>query len=381
MDKNPFKLNNLLKNQSSIQKFIINLSTDNSSSESDNEIEPNQQQHSTGSTTVQPNSSDGQGLTTNQASSLTREPDRNVAYKIHTSTIKSTLDRKRQVNSLKIRLQETDQHYNRLKKLINKKNLNVQQMKAKIVQNQLMLRKQQSEVKKLYISYLNASKEMKDNLKQIASLNGSLSVMQKGVDSDKKMMSVLETNSKNLEKLIDINLKELGSDGLNLNEQVGNQETSNDNQDGDSMSLASSDEQFVNLILEHNDTSVNRQDSLFVQQPIALLDEPSVVKTSDVQKTTNQQGKPIPSIISATANRQLDETSISKIIDLKLDYSRRSTIDKNLIKIPTKITNRKKENKPGIQSPTIKKKPINKKKNALLRKMLMIEERNEKGTF
>ena len=438
MDKNPFKLNNLLKDQNSIAKFVINFTSSDSESEDEeaNLIDSNSLNSDLAASndnlknsqmpTTELNKDNNNNLNENQTNSTSNrkeEIDKNVAYKIQASAIKNMLIDKTKANNLKIRLQETDQHSTRLKKLINKKNLNIQQMKSKIVQNQLKLRKQQAQVKKLQLLYLNSSKEMKNNMKEISLLNNSLGVIQKGMDSDKRLMIALETKSKNLINLIETNLKENDDNqiAIELNDKQQNRLLTTNDQENDNMSLASSDEQHLNLILEHNDTSLNRQDCLFVQQSTELTinrNRNSKSANSLTETLSQIQAIPIrlngssPTELSQSKNNQnlsnliavpiikrnndgvsntltskttntvssnsaLDENSISKIIDLKLDYSRKSSsslFKKTPIKLATSSTNRVL----GIHSPTIKKRPMNKKKNDLLKKMLMIEERNEK---
>ena len=417
MDKNPFKLNNLLKNP--VTKFVINFNEHSSDSEGENEDK-------TVSSVRRPSESPSINLATRSnptpstsTTSQKDEPDKVIAYKMQAPTIKNLLDKNQ--GGLRIRLQETDQHYNRIKKLITKKNLNVQQMKSRIVQGQLKLRKQQAQVRKLQNLYETASKEMKENMKEISALTNSLSTVQRGIESDKKLMLALEAKSRGFEKLLETNLKELS--GQDRSDNQRNEPPTTD-QDADSMSLASSDEQQLNLILEHNDTSVDRRESLFeslfVQSsgtrptPLTWPEEPEIARQRSLPTIlpSTSSAPPIraistnlisqPTLITAGPSNQirsnlitvpithglasnvstsvtsspssstakLDDTSIAKIIDLKLDYTRKTS--KNSAKKVTLVSGR------SIQSPTIKKRPLNKKKNELLRKMLMIEERNEK---
>ena len=402
MDKNPFKLNNLLKTP--VTKFVISLNEHSSDSEDENE--PTAVRRPPGSPRA----------TTVKSTPQKDAPDKVIAYKMQASTVKSLVDK----NSLRIRLQETDQHYNRIKKLINKKNLNVQQMKSRIVQGQLKLRKQQAEVKKLHNLYLAASKQMKENMKEISTLTNSLSTVQRGIEGDKKLMLALETKSRSIEA----NLKELGGPS----DSQPAKELPTIEPDPDSMSLASSDDQ-PNLILEHNDTSVDRQESLFVQPSgrklievsWPMLPRPAILPTPAISRPLSQikiistvlnnqlpinqlptiqpaglpsqnpsnlitvpityglTSNPSTSVQSSSSAAKMDENSISKIIDLNLDYTRRTS---SLKKTPVKTVSSAKKitlvNGRSIQSPTIKKRPLNRKKNELLQKMLMIEERNEK---
>lgn len=412
MDKNPFKLNNLLKNP--ITKFVITLNEHSSDSEGEHEDQPPTASNVQRPSGVRPINLTVQRKSTPSvpAASQTDAPDKVIAYKMQASTIKSLVDK----NGMRIRLQETDQHYNRLKKLINKKNLNVQQMKSRIVQSQLKLRKQQAEVKKLHNLYLAASKEMKENMKEISTLTNSLSTVQRGIEGDKKLMLALESKSRSIEA----DLKELGGPERSENPQRKELPTAEPD-DPDSMSLASSDEQ-LNLILEHNDTSFDRQESLFVQPSgrklieVTWSKEPAKqdsLSSVPISRSTSQfktistvlnsqlvNSLPTPSASQNSSNlitvpitygltsnlstsvqpssstAKLDDNSISQMIDLKLDYTR-----KTFKKTPVKTAGSAKKvalvNGRSIQSPTIKK-PLNKKKNELLQKMLMIEERNEK---
>lgn len=390
MDKNRFKLNNLLKVQNIATKLIINLNEDTSSSSSseDSENEQNDQQPTTSksaSTTSKPAQQSDLNLNpvdTRLDFKKSEEIDKNVAFKIQTSTIKNATDKRLSIN-LKAKSQ-TDQHYNRLRKLINKKNHNVLQMRSKIVFNQLKLRKQQSRAKELYAQYLETTKSIKENLKEITTLTNSVGSLQAGIESDKKLMAILETKSKNLDKLIENN-QDRQSTSQSPDESTSQEAQNSFPFSPDNMSLDSSDEQ-LNLILEHNDTSLNRNENLFVQAAQANSDKRSADEP--------------PRKIQKTSSTNLDDKSLSKLIDPKLDELRKASKStssvKKLITLNDKISPKKATNvnskilssKKLItlnnskilndKTSPVKKKLFDKRKNDLLYKKLAIEENNVK---